>query len=180
MSNELVIKNGVLFIPEMTIKSNALDVTLSGEHHFDNEIDYHFDFRFRELKGKNNQTEFGEIIDDRTGFIVYLRMYGDLDNPNFAWDKAQKKINKQKEREQEIITAKTILKQGFSLKKDTTQNNFNLKPQLKEEVHLDFGQDTTLNDLDKDKKRDSKFLKNLEKWKKENEEENKVEFEIGG
>ena len=180
MSNELVIKNGVLFIPEMTIKSNALDVTLSGEHHFDNEIDYHFDFRFRELKGKNNQTEFGEIIDDRTGFIVYLRMYGDLDNPNFAWDKAQKKINKQKEREQEIITAKTILKQGFSLKKDTTQNNFNLKPQLKEEVHLDFGQDTTLNDLDKDKKKDSKFLKNLEKWKKENEEENKVEFEIGG
>lgn len=180
MSNELVIKNGVLFIPEMTIKSNALDVTLSGEHHFNNQIDYHFDFRFRELKGVEKQSEFGEIVDDGTGFVVYLRMYGDLDNPSFEWDKAQKKLDKQKEREEAIITAKTILKQGFSLKKDSAQVDFSLKPKLKEEVILEFGKDSTDNELPVDKKKDSKFLKNLEKWKKENEEENKVEFEIGG
>lgn len=178
MSNELVIKNGTLYLPEMTIESNALDVTLSGEHNFNNTVDYHFDFRFRELKGKSNQTEFGEVIDDGSGFTVFLRMFGELENPNFAWDKEQKKIEKQKIREEEITNAKQILKQGFSLKKDSTNTDFNLKPKLKEEVILKFDNDTIPEE--KQTKKESKILKNLEKWKKENEEENKEEFEIQG
>ena len=180
MSNQVVIKNGKLLIPEMIIQSNALDVYVSGEHSFDNEIDYHFDFRFREIKGKNRNTEFGEVVDDGTGFRVYLRMFGNLDDPSFAWDKEAKKKDREEKRKEEINTAKSILKTGFGInRKDTTILEYQEQKGPKEEITLSFPSDT-INELEEEpQKEKSKIQLRWEKMKKENEKENEVEFQIG-
>src|SRR5690554_7069158 len=106
----------------MTIRSNALDVNLEGTHSFENEIDYSFDFRFREIKGTRN-SEFGDVVDDGTGFRVFLKMFGTIDNPSFAWDKEAKKAVKEEQREQAKDDLKSALKTGFGInKKDTTRS----------------------------------------------------------
>src|SRR5690606_14745949 len=50
LENKLSIREGKINIPEMAIRSNALDIDFSGWHTFDNDLDYRFDFRLRDLK----------------------------------------------------------------------------------------------------------------------------------
>ncbi|HYG50909.1 MAG TPA: AsmA-like C-terminal region-containing protein, partial [Flavobacteriales bacterium] len=97
LKNELTIKEGVLTIPKMQISSNALNVNVAGTHSFENNIDYHFNFRFLELKARNYESEFGEVKDDGTGIKVYIHMFGNLDNPQYAWDKEEKKVERQEQ-----------------------------------------------------------------------------------
>ena len=181
--NEITIANGVLTIPKMEIKSNALDLRLSGTHSFTNQVDYSFDFRFRELKNSGNSSEFGDIIDDGSGFRVYLRMYGDLFNPNFAWDKDAKKADKEKELQEAKDDFKSVLKEGFGInKKDTTIRDLPAEKKREEQLIMEFNKEKdSLNqefDPDKKTKKKTKWAATIDQWKKENEKEGEG-FEIG-
>ena len=71
---------------------------MSGKHTFENQIDYRFGFRFRDIK-QNEYSEFWTIEDDGTGRFVFMRMYGDLYDPNFEWDKTSSNANNKEIRE---------------------------------------------------------------------------------
>lgn len=179
--NEFTIKEGVITVPKMTIRSNALDVNLEGTHSFENEIDYSFDFRFREIKGTRN-SEFGDVVDDGTGFRVFLKMFGTIDNPSFAWDKEAKKAVKEEQREQAKDDLKSALKTGFGInKKDTTITELKTDAPKEEKIIMDFGKGNDEDDLDpaQKKKKKNALQRKIEQWKKENEEEkSKSEFEV--
>lgn len=179
--NELRIEKGVITIPKMEIKSNALDLKLSGTHSFDNQIDYSFDFRFRELKGKQRNSEFGEIIDDGTGFRIFLRMQGDLDDPTFSWDKAAQKEQRTAQREQAKDDLKSVLKTGLGInKKDSTIQNYSKPTKPQEKMIVTFENDSISDSFEPEekKKRKGKLLKKFEEWSKENEAEEE-QFELG-
>lgn len=172
--NRLTIKNGVLSIPKMEIRSNAIDINVSGTHSFSNQIDYSFDFRFRDLKSQNNSSEFGTVVDDGTGFRIFLRMYGDLFDPNFAWDKEAKKQDRQEKRDEAKEDLKSVLKSGFGINKgDSTISNYDKEPVYEEEVIMEFDEDTLNNPFDPGakKKKKSRLQQKLDQWKKENEKE---------
>ena len=172
--NRLTINNGVLSIPKMEIRSNAIDINVSGTHSFSNQIDYSFDFRFRDLKSQNNSSEFGTVVDDGTGFRIFLRMYGDLFDPNFAWDKEAKKQDRQEKRDEAKEDLKSVLKSGFGINKgDSTISNYDKKPTYEEEVIMEFDEDTLNNPFDpgEKKKKKSRLQQKLDQWKKENEKE---------
>ncbi len=124
LENTLVIRNGVIVIPGMSVKSSALDMEISGKHTFDNKIDYRFGFRFRDLKQKKT-SEFGEIRDDGTGKYVFMRMYGDLFDPSFEWDAEANKAYKKEQRQKAADDARSIFKSEFGLfKNDTTVQEY--------------------------------------------------------
>ena len=79
LKNQIEIRNRLINIPKITIKSNALDVELFGWHDFDNNIEYHFSFRFNQLKSKPEYTEFGKVVDDGLGIVIYMTMSGTID-----------------------------------------------------------------------------------------------------
>jgi len=94
LTNDIEIKNRLVFIPEMGIKSSALELTISGKHSFDNEIDYHFrlwlnDFLFKKAKrSKKNKEEFGDVeIDEEGRAKMYLRMVGTVDDYKIKYDR---------------------------------------------------------------------------------------------
>lgn len=121
LKNKINIKDRRISFPKMTIKSNALDVDFFGWHDFDNNMDYHFSFRFRELKSKPEYTEFGRIEDDGLGLVIYLTMSGNLDDPVFSLDNEERKNDLKENITVEKETVKSILKTEFSLfKRDTT------------------------------------------------------------
>lgn len=179
LENTFTIQNGRLEIPAMLIHTSALDIEASGTHTFDNKIDYRFAFRFRDLKEKKT-SEFGEEVDDGTGMHVYMRMYGDVDNPTIVWDKTAKKEQAKENREAEKENVKSMLKTEFGVfKGDSTVRTYQPKEKPKEELKIEFGPTKTEDPLEQKKiKKDSKVKNTLKNWKEEAEKSKQEELEF--
>ena len=130
LQNNILIENGRINIPKMDIKSSAMDITLAWWHDFNNDIDYHFSFRFRELKTIPEYTEFGKVEDDGLGWKIYLSMAGNIDNPAYSLDKDYR---------------------NTTIKENMAEEKTNVKSILKSELGL-FGNDTTVQKIDAEKK----------------------------
>lgn len=182
LENSILIKDGILRIPKMHIGSTALDMDVSGTHSFENEIDYRFIFRFRDLMANDRDSEFGQVIDDGTGIKMYMRMHGTLDNPIIEWDNSSRKEQAKENREQAKKDAKSILKSEFGLfQKDTSVKVYVPKDVPKEDLKIQFGPATKQEFIEEKKqKKDSKLKKNLEGWKLQQEQEKKTGFKVGG
>jgi len=182
LKNTLLIKEGVISIPLMSIQSSALDIEMSGKHTFENQIDYRFGFRFRDIK-QNEYSEFGTIEDDGTGRFVFMRMYGDLYDPNFEWDKTSSKANNKEIREIAKRDAKSILKTGLGLfKNDTTVKQYIQERRPHEELIIHVDPLDEIDELMKQKqpKKDTKIRKWVKAMREESEKENakKEEFDF--
>jgi hypothetical protein len=185
LENTFIIRNSRLEIPSMTIRSSALDMDVSGTHTFSNKIDYRFAFRFRDLKEKSVESEFGEEVDDGTGMKIYMRMYGDLDNPTIEWDKTGRKQQAAENRAAEKETVKAMLKSEFGLfKADSTVKTYQPKQMPKEELHIELSSpltkpsDTEKPTEKKKQKSTTKQNKTINGWKKESEETKEEEIEF--
>jgi hypothetical protein len=146
LSNTFEIKNDQILIPRMEITSSALDIFLSGNHGFDNVIDYHFQLTMSDLlsrkakKAKKENEEFGEVMDDGLGRTqLFLSMSGPIDNPRISYDSkgAKEKIKSDVKEEKRLL--KKLLNQEFGLfKKDTTLNSDKPEKKKKPAVILEF------------------------------------------
>ena len=150
LHNQIEIKNRTIHIPAMEIKSSAIDIVASGEHTFDNEINYRLRILLSELlaqkakKAKKENEEFGVVEDDGLGkTTLYILVTGTVDNPIYKYDakgiKAKIAVNFIKEKQ----TLKTILNEEFGwFKKDSTvvnktnEQKNKVKPKNKEKEDL--------------------------------------------
>lgn len=185
MENTIIISDGKIQIPKMTIVSSAMDLDVSGTHSFENIVDYHFAFRLNDIKQSPNQTSFGEIIDDQTGFRVFMRMHGPLDNPQIEWDKAARSEQFKTTLLEEKTTVKSILKSEFGLfKKDSSITTFQAKDEIKEEIKVNFNpkvktEKPAVIPKEQKPKKEEKIKKNLQHWKEQEEEENENIIVVG-
>lgn len=180
LENTFMIQNGKLEIPLMEIRSSALDIETFGWHDFDNRIDYHFAFRFRDLKARSAQTEFGVVEDDGTGFRIFMRMRGTTENPVIEWDDEAKKEQVQENREAAKKEALSILKTEFGFRKgDTTIGIYKPIKKPTEELQIDFGNTKETPAIEE--KKESEFKKKMKdriKKMKESTKEEEVEFDV--
>jgi hypothetical protein len=140
LENSLTIENNVITIPEMKIATSVLDISASGTHDFNNNIDYSVSFRLGELlrTGREKDSEFGYVVDDDTGTRIFLRMAGTIDNPEFSSDKETAREKRKEKFDQETKTFKGILKKEFGLfKSDTTLTAPSKIPVENEPVQFD-------------------------------------------
>ncbi|MCB0396770.1 MAG: hypothetical protein KDD36_08960 [Flavobacteriales bacterium] len=131
LENKVDIHDSKIYIPLMDIHSSAINLSCSGTHSFDNEIDYHFrvllsDILFRKAKKARKENEaFGVVEDDGLGRTsLYVSMTGTVDNPVIRYDQqgVREKINQDLKKEKENF--KSMLKDEFRFlkgKKDTTK-----------------------------------------------------------
>lgn len=128
LHNQIEIKNNTVYIPAMEVKSSAIDIIASGEHTFENKIDYRIKLLLSDVlaqkakKAKKENEEFGIIEDDGLGRTsLYILVTGTVDNPVYKYDakgvKAKIAVGFAKEKQ----NIKTILNEEFGLfKKDST------------------------------------------------------------
>lgn len=87
LQNWLEIENGTIFIPVMFIQSSAVNLTLSGEHTFDQEIDYYFKINAGQvlaerLKGDEGALEL--VPTKRRGFFnLYAHVFGTVEDYDY-------------------------------------------------------------------------------------------------
>ncbi|OQA01965.1 MAG: hypothetical protein BWY70_00181 [Bacteroidetes bacterium ADurb.Bin408] len=93
LQNKIEIKNRKITIPNMSIRSSAINIEASGTHTFDNVIEYHLRILLSELLGKKarqakkENEEFGYVEDDGLGkTALYMKITGTVANPNISYD----------------------------------------------------------------------------------------------
>ena len=127
LENTIEIANQVITIPTMEIKSSALSVFISGNHTFEQEIDYQIKLLLSELmstkfRKKNTQvkkTEFGEVKENGKIFnTIYFKMTGNSENPNISFDGIRFREDVQKGITKEKETIITIIKEDILLTKE--------------------------------------------------------------
>jgi len=73
LENDFFIRNNYLYIPQMDIRSSAVDLDVNGKHSFDNNYEYHVKVLLSEIlskkrkKNKTSNNEFGVVEDDGLG-----------------------------------------------------------------------------------------------------------------
>lgn len=133
LHNQLEVKNRMVTIPKMEIKSNVLDFMASGTHTFDHAINYRVKLSLNELlakkvrKPKQKDTEFGPIEDDGLGRTnIFLLMTGTAYEPVIKYDTKGAIENVKQDLKVEKQGLKKILNEEFGLfKKDTSLTNMN-------------------------------------------------------
>ena len=95
LENKIEIKDRVIILPVMQIKSSALDMSISGKHTFDDAIDYQFkmslaDMMVRKFLGGNKQQDNYEE-DAEGGVNVYISMTGTVNDPIIEYNKREAK-----------------------------------------------------------------------------------------
>jgi uncharacterized protein involved in outer membrane biogenesis len=123
LKNVIQIRNRVVTIPLMDVRSSAMDISAKGTHTFDYAIDYAVGFNLRDLLVRKDK-EWSES-DDGLGKSMYISMKGTVDNPIYAVDRELAKEMRQEAMEAEKQNVKALLKDEFGLfKKDESVGKF--------------------------------------------------------
>ncbi len=132
LKNTIDVKDKIVTIPKMEINSSALSLLLSGTHTFDNLINYDItlllsELLFKKFKTKNNSSEFGEVVKDDQNFTaIFLKMSGDKDKTEIAFDGLKLKEDIQNKITKEVKFINTIIKEDILNQKKKDESN-NLK-----------------------------------------------------
>ena len=179
LQNEISIKDETIKIPNMEIRSSAIDLNVSGSHTFNNEIDYTLDFALSELLELEDRKEpYNEFVrrDDKGRTRMFLHMYGTTDDFEIDLERTNVKSTIKDEMISEKNEIKGILKEEFNAFQNDSTAVYN-KPE-KKEVEIVFDPDGNLpkgtiqpTELKpKDQKVLNKLIKKTESNKKKLEE----------
>lgn len=123
LKNTITISNQVITIPAMDMNNNALNISLSGTHTFENYMDYRLRIRISELLKKKRtaeENEFGEEEENGKGMNLYLTMKGPAGNLKFKYDKAAVKTKIKQDVKTEQRNVGEALKKELGIGKDST------------------------------------------------------------
>lgn len=94
LKNDIHIENKTIYIPQMEVHSNATNISLSGKHSFDQQIDYRIVAPLRNKKKIDPDEAFGAIEDTGGQSKIFLKIIGTTANYEVKVDKeaTKKKI----------------------------------------------------------------------------------------
>lgn len=127
LENDFFIRNDILYIPQMQVKSSAVDLSVNGKHGFDNEYEYHVKMLLSEIlskkvrNNKSNNSEFGIVEDDglgRTSLLLKIVNNGKDVKVSYDMKAAGSEIKNDIKTERQSM--KTILKEEYGWFKNDT------------------------------------------------------------
>ncbi|PCH68041.1 MAG: hypothetical protein COC01_04635 [Bacteroidetes bacterium] len=168
LENALEIKDQKIYIPEMEVRTNAINLKISGYHTFDNKVNYNLQIKLSEIlskKAKNKFKDIGEIEKDEGGkATLYLVMTGDAEDPDFRYDKKSVKDKLKKDFKKERMELGSVFRDEINkLLNKPTVDNKEVKPV---EIEWNESIDTT-STMDSVKDQNDEPFKNFKQKLKE-------------
>jgi hypothetical protein len=127
MENDFFIRSNYVYVPQMEVRSSAVDLSVNGRHSFDNDYEYHVKVLLSEIlsrqrkKNKKSVTEFGEVQDDglgRTSMLLKIVYAGEDVKVSYDMKAAANEVKNSMKSEKKAL--KTILNQEYGwYKKDS-------------------------------------------------------------
>lgn len=97
MQNWIEIRKSNIYMPAMFVQTNAMNLMVSGEHSFDNEIDYNIQINAGQVlanKFKKHNSKFKPIKAKKKGlFNMYFNIVGTMDDFEYKTARRQVKAN---------------------------------------------------------------------------------------
>jgi hypothetical protein len=88
IQNEFFIKDNKIYIPRMQINSNISEITIAGEHTFDNFMDYRMVVPLKNYSKKDKDEVYGAVETDNRGAAkLHLLVKGPADSFKISYDK---------------------------------------------------------------------------------------------
>lgn len=119
LRNEIRISKRKIVIPEMMIRTDALDLSLAGTHTFSGDISYQIRVLLSELLSRRTRKSFSMQDDEsvesdhRGRMTLHLLIEGTVDNPVVRYDRKKHRINLQKDIRTEKEELKDLFKREF-------------------------------------------------------------------
>jgi hypothetical protein len=117
LKNQIRIENEVVHIPRMDIESSSLNLSLYGEHSFDNQIDYHVQLFLAEILSREAAEEdLGDnfVSDEETGQAkLFLSMTGSAEDPVVKYDTREVRNKIASDIKQEREELKNVFRKEF-------------------------------------------------------------------
>jgi hypothetical protein len=120
LENDFFIRNNYLYIPQMQVKSSAVDLSVKGKHSFDNDYEYHVRVLLSEIlskkrnKNKKTVTEFGDVQDDGLGRTsMLLKVVGKGEDLKVSYDMKAAASEVKNNFKSERKNLRTILNQEY-------------------------------------------------------------------
>jgi hypothetical protein len=127
MENDFFIRNNFVYIPQMDVKSSAVNLTVNGKHSFDNDYEYHVKMLLSDVlsrkrkKYKSSVTEFGVIEDDGLGRTsLLLKIVGKGEEVKVGYDVKAAGTELKNNIKSERQTLKSILNKEYGWFKNDT------------------------------------------------------------
>lgn len=157
IKNDISIKDRKIIIPNMEVKTNAFNIEVSGEHTFDNQMEYRIKILLREWlankakKNKRENQEFGIEENDGLGSTaLYLIIKGTSDKYKITYDSKKMKEQAKESLKKEKQELKTILHEEFGFfKKDSTLINQHKKQEEIKKTKFKISWDEDNPEIDK-------------------------------
>jgi hypothetical protein len=130
LTNHITIENRTVYIPEMYISSNAFEMSIFGQHTFDNNYEYHLsvllsDILFNKAKKPENVGDYGYIVEDETRKSkIPLKITGVGEDCKVSFDTREAGKNLKEDVQKEGHELKEALNKEFGwFKKDSSTNS---------------------------------------------------------
>jgi hypothetical protein len=164
LENNILIKNSQVIIPSMEIQTNALNMSASGIHGFNNHYDYRLKLKLSELlyrksRGARN-SEFDIAEDDSDTRVLFLKVYNEGSGAKVEMDREKTAEKIRNDLIQEKAELKLILNEELGLfKNDSIVSEERPSKNLDESFTFEF-----LEEPDSSKLKDTK--KGKGRWRR--------------
>lgn len=123
LQNNILIKDQQVFIPAMDIQSNALNLSASGIHYFNNHYDYRLKLKlsqllYRKAKRGKRGSEFNVSEDESDTRTLFLKIVDEGSGPSVELDKEQASQKIKQDLSKEKTELKQILNKELGLFKN--------------------------------------------------------------
>jgi hypothetical protein len=128
LKNNIYIENQKISIPEMLIKSNISNISISGTHTFDQQMDYKIALPLKNLNKAHRDKDdaFGAIEEDEKGnTILHLTIKGNADNYKVAYDAKRTSVKIKEDLKKEKVELQNLFKQKEEAHQKTRELNEN-------------------------------------------------------
>jgi hypothetical protein len=140
LENQITIRDGLVQIPQMDIKSSAINLSVSGTHSFDQEINYAMDFALSELvELKDRKEPYNEYVHrDETGRTrVFLIMVGTTEDFEIDVKRTNVKSTIKQEMQSEKNAVRDLLREEFTRSPSDTNSAVDEAVAPKVEIEFD-------------------------------------------
>ena len=166
LKNKITIKNETISIPQMEIKSSAINLAASGEHYFNNNYSYHVKVLLSDLlsgkrKRSKKKTQDSEVSnEDSEGRItLFLRIEGDEDDCKVRYDRKAARDVRKESLKTEKNELKQILNEEFGwYENDTTFNQNTNDQKSQDNFKIEFEETEQKEKKNKTSDSDEKFV----------------------
>jgi hypothetical protein len=130
--NSITIKESKVYIPNMVVNSDKMNIKVSGIHDFENQYEYHFEVLLSEIMGKQYkeklEDEFGEIENDGYGKTrIFLSLIGKGEKFEVKYNRSGLTKKLQQDMQEEKQSLKNALKEEFGwFKKEAKKDSLKM------------------------------------------------------